>query len=254
MPHSFGDTMTMRKLIAILVLLLGCAAAAHATTYYIDYASGSNSNSGTSKGSPWKSHPYMQNAAGCAGAPPSYTHVAGDQFIFKGGVTWPAACFPINITNGGTSGVQDYYGVDLTWFSGGSFTRPLFDLNYTPTNNVISASSGMGTSGYITFDNLEIAHQGITINTGAGTYTAYEFTFGWQGTIITNGYIHDWATSGSVGFGTLNYEYGGIDGYVTMDHTEMSDANGYFFSGATKITGVPFGGACHNCRAVQYSK
>ena len=138
--------------IALVTALIGFVslpvAAQSGRTFYIDYSSGSNSNPGT-KASPWN-HPYM-----ACGAAPSYSHIAGDHFIFKGGVTWPAACFEMSIPAGGTSSAQDYYGVDTTWYAGGSFARPLFDLNYTVPagNHVIVAGSSF--PGYVTLTTLK---------------------------------------------------------------------------------------------------
>src|SRR5258708_37755495 len=91
-------------------------------TFFIDYASGSNTNPGTSTTAPWKTHPYMQSAAACTGGGigwGGYTHQAGDRFIFKGGESWPAACFQMNVTQGGSAtAARDYYGVEKTWFTG----------------------------------------------------------------------------------------------------------------------------------------
>ena len=65
-----------------------------ARIFYVDYQSGSNSNSGT-KEQPWKTHPYMNYQGAPIWGPvwsgTGYSHVAGDRFIFKGGVTWPSA-------------------------------------------------------------------------------------------------------------------------------------------------------------------
>lgn len=109
----------MTKLLAALFLLSPLAA--NATTYYIDFATGNDANAGTSKGSPWQHQPYMNNWAG------TYSHAAGDRFIFKGGVSWPASCFGWEVQRGGSFGSPDYYGVDQTWFTGGSFTHPVID-------------------------------------------------------------------------------------------------------------------------------
>ena len=49
-------------------------------TYYIDYATGNDSNAGNCTTTPWKHQPYMN------GSTVTYTHRAGDKFIFKGGV------------------------------------------------------------------------------------------------------------------------------------------------------------------------
>lgn len=75
----------------LLLSLLLCFQLAGAT-YYIDYASGSDANAGTSTGSPWKHCPSMEPFSG------SYSHSDGDVFVFKGGVTWPNAALPLYIT------------------------------------------------------------------------------------------------------------------------------------------------------------
>lgn len=142
----------------LLATLLFCAAVqAHATTYFIDFATGSDANAGTSKAAPWKRHPYM---AGFAGGP--YFHVPGDRFVFKGGVTWPVTCFQMLVSVGGSSSaVRDYYGSDQTWFAGASWTRPLFDYQHT----VIGANlAGAGLyfafgAGWATVDGIEFANQ-----------------------------------------------------------------------------------------------
>ncbi len=53
-------------LVALIIGILTIPAVAQSRTFYIDYVSGSNSNSGTSS-SPWKTHPYMQTSAACTG-------------------------------------------------------------------------------------------------------------------------------------------------------------------------------------------
>lgn len=100
-----------------------------AATYYIDFVGGSDSNSGTSKTTPWKRHPWMRGAT-----VPGYSHQAGDRFAFKGGVSWPNAVLPMLVNARGASGsLMDYYGVDLTWFSGAVFTKPRFDAEDAET-------------------------------------------------------------------------------------------------------------------------
>ena len=70
-------------------------------TYYVDFASGSDRNSGISKDAPWQYAPGMNHCAfNCAliGLQP------GDQVIFKGGVTWDASAFPMVVSASGASG------------------------------------------------------------------------------------------------------------------------------------------------------
>ena len=232
-----------------------------ARRFYIDFAAGSNSNAGTSKAAPWKSHPYMQTGSGCTGGTTGwggYSHQAGDHFVFKGGVSWPAACFTMTIGAGGSSGAHDYYGADPTWFSGASFTRPVFDLNYSvPTDNMVISGNGRS---YIDFDNLEIAHQGITGSVGPSCSsggTAYERQAAFQfpnssGVTITNSYIHDWVTThAGNAYNFLNYSAGSVSGVDIVDHSEISGENSWFGSGHTPVT---FGGGCQNCGEVRFSK
>ncbi len=256
--HGFARDAGARAAKALLTafaLLFAITLPARATTYYIDYASGSNSNNGTSKATPWKSHPYMQNSSSCAGAPHSYSHVVGDQFIFKGGVTWPAACLEINAVAGGTTSTQDYYGVDLTWYTGGSFTRPVFDAAQTVLAGdhfFYLASSG----GYITIDNIEMKNQNI----GSLSFGAAEAIYagsGIFGVVLNHLYIHDFMTTlqMSDALGSTDYSAGGIQGYVTLLNSVIDDTNGFGFdSVGTKITGGNIGGACQNCREVSNTK
>ena len=130
----------MKKL---LILILALAFSTQARKLYIDYAGGADGNAGTSTGAAWQHHPYMQGWTG------SYSHAVGDTFIFKGGVTWPNACFPVNITTGGSVAHWDYYGVDKTWYIGGAFARPIFDLQgaqTASTNRVVSLSLDAGSN------------------------------------------------------------------------------------------------------------
>ena len=90
--------------------------------YFIDYASGSDSNSGTSESSPWQHMPTCNNATTTAAA---HTPGAGEGWILKGGVTVDYHCWPMIIPWGGTSGRSDYIGYDPGWYTGGSWARPI---------------------------------------------------------------------------------------------------------------------------------
>ncbi len=89
--------------------------------YYVDFIGGSDSNDGLSTSSPWKYAP------GMVGFSASYTHQSGDRFVFKGGVTWPSSSLPLTISHSGNSTHYDEYTVDYSWYSGGSWSRPIFD-------------------------------------------------------------------------------------------------------------------------------
>lgn len=97
----------------------GCIAGG--TCFYIDFVGGSDSNNGTSKVTAWKSAPGMACATG---TPASHTVSQVDEYIFKGGVTWTASCFPWLMTGGnvGTPNTWAYPGIyigyDPTWNAG----------------------------------------------------------------------------------------------------------------------------------------
>lgn len=83
--------MTLPRRISIALLFTSTLVTASASTYYIDYAPGMNGFEG------------------------SYSHTAGDRFVFKGGVTWPVSCFQMRIAAGGSSdSVRDRYESDQT--------------------------------------------------------------------------------------------------------------------------------------------
>lgn len=207
------------------------AAAQSGRSFYIDYASGSNSNPGT-KSAPWKSHPYMQPGTGCtgSGSSPSYSHQAGDRFIFKGGVSWPASCFTMRVAAGGTSGTQDYYGVDQTWFTGGSFTRPKFALaGAAPTGDYRQNVIELANIGFVTLDNIEISGQQCTTNNSDPTtcwgINGYNNSGGMK---ATNLYIHGY-TSPLSNFSCDSCTSGlsgGIYGFSLIDHVTFDNSDG----------------------------
>jgi len=203
--------------------LLRAPAAAHAATYYIDFASGADTNAGTSKSAPWKRAPGMTGFAG------SYSHSAGDQFIFKGGVTWDSTIFNWTISNSGSSGNIDYYGVDKTWYSGGSWTQPILDgggiLGDAGANHIFITGS------YVTVDNLKIQ------NIGQAYYYNGDRVF----TIVNN---HDIritnctiAPNVRIGIYAYNSTAGQTYSNFTFDHNDIS-AVSWGMGIATTATGA----------------
>jgi hypothetical protein len=116
------------------------------THCYFIAGSGADTNNGTSESTPWLHAPGMPNCAStCAGVTPA----AGEGFIFRGGDTWHRSASTSDSTDvpmggqwttshSGTSGSCSfpsttssciYYGVDTTWYSGGSFARPIINLD-----------------------------------------------------------------------------------------------------------------------------
>ena len=255
----------LRAVLPVVVgaLVIFDASTALAATYYIDYASGSNSNAGTSKSAPWKSHPYMQTSSACTGgAAPTYSHAAGDAFIFKGGVSWPAACFQMTIAAGGSSAsVRDYYGVDPSWYAGGSWARPKFDLaQQVPVGYPYSVIYMSGAS-HVVVDSLEVADQGIKAH--AGYQTAFGLFTTASDVVVEGVYMHDWVTSDtfSDSLGGPDYGSGAVSGPATLMRSPttglvnvFSDKGGFAFNSAGNKIAVPFGGGCTNCAEVSYTK
>ncbi len=108
------------------ILILLWVGPCQAATYYIDYASGSDTNNGLSKSAPWKRCPGMKGFAG------RYAHRAGDAFVFKGGVTWDEHALPLAVANSGIAGSEDKYTVDAAWYAGSSWSEPVFDGGERP--------------------------------------------------------------------------------------------------------------------------
>lgn len=132
-------------------------------TYYIDFASGSDSNAGTSKAEPWKRAPGMIGFVG------TYTHHSGDHFIFKGGVTWDSTIAPWNNSNSGSAGNTDYYGVDRTWYTGSAWSNPIFDGGSNPSITTTSYGYFIFTGSHIRMDSLQVQNIGVS-GTNQGNY------------------------------------------------------------------------------------
>jgi hypothetical protein len=107
---------------ALLLILSLFPGAAGAARYYIDHTAGRDANSGRAKGEAWKLAPGMKGFAG------NYRHTAGDQFCFKGGEMWPGNRLPLVVGFSGdsTNRMDVYGGLDPTWFTGNTWTNPIF--------------------------------------------------------------------------------------------------------------------------------
>jgi hypothetical protein len=206
----------------VVISLLVAAGQVPAATYFIDYSSGADSNNGTSTSTPWKHHPYMNGWTG------SYSHSAGDVFVFKRGVTWPSASLGMVITAGGTSGNPDIYESLPSWTTDVSQTNAILDGEY--------ASITFGGFGSL----INVAAANVTINgfeakrlllqttdtynaNGTGSIAAtYNSVNGVQintNIVVENCYIHDWKPVSLVQEG----DFGGIffygSGCIAMNNT-----------------------------------
>lgn len=221
----------------ITVAAVGNAMAA--STHYIA-ANGSDSNNGTSKTTPWAHLPGMPNcSANCA----SYSPAAGDQFIFRGGDTWHHDSLGIAWGWSGTSTNRIYIGVDQTWYSGASWTRPILTCDGQDCADNIA---GMWTqiwvwADYVTIDNLELT--GLYVD-GSGDRHAITWGNGVFGE-IKNNYVHGWYRGASGGGEARligSYLGGGTDvirGLAIHDNViDGSDATGLGKTGMAIYSGA----------------
>lgn len=127
-------------IIRIILILLVLCQTVLATTYYVDWENGSDTNNGTTTGTPWKRVPGMATATGTAKA----TVLApGDVVAFKGGVTHfmdAAIICRAGVTYDGE-----------VWGTG----RAIIDRNNTP-----GTGFSVGTASNVTIKRLQIQNIG----------------------------------------------------------------------------------------------
>lgn len=222
----------MRRFIVALLLCGSCFAISGGTCttgvlsnyswltscYYVSYTAGNDSNAGTTEASPLQHLPGMYGASGtpntiestCGGN----SSCAGIGFILEGGVTWPNAALGVNwdIKGSTYSGVGCsgtgcvVVGVDPTWYSGGSWTRPIFNgggtaVN-TPPNGVANAFFRLYAN-YVVLDNIEMTGLYWTGSPAYGTGVYIPLGAGSPGVgtndLIEHNYLHGWShgTAGS---------------------------------------------------------
>jgi len=179
-----------------------------AGTYYIDWDGGSDANNGISTGTAWKRSPGMVGFAG------SYSHAAGDHFIFKGGVTWPRTVLPLTIANSGNSSTPDVYRSTNTWYSGGSFAIPCFDGEHIQLVGSISSPIYV-TGDYITISGIEIKRQLVPNSAGFNAYGHGGIRVSAAGSFVTvrECWIHDWLPAVSAATpNNTDSDFGGVVG------------------------------------------
>lgn len=157
---------------ALIISLIVCmtGTSAFATTYYVAFSGGSDSNSGTSRTTPWK---HVKGMTGCMNTCNSTTIVGGDTIIFKGGETWIAS-YPWTLQGGASSMIT--YTVDQSWFSGASWSPPTFDGQGAHPG--VTGMTNMINSGYVTLNKLKFVNAGVdlTIAGAANSDKALVFT------------------------------------------------------------------------------
>jgi hypothetical protein len=169
--------------------------------YYASKQAGaSDSNNGTSESTPFLHVPGM---FGCTATCASVTPAAGTGMIMRGGDTWTNSELGIYWAPGwsGNASHLMYIGFDITWFVGGSWARPIFNMQNlsfigaygqaNPSNCALLCDWG----NYTVFDNIEVTGS-KTIGNGAGNSntsgTLFHFT-GAQNSHFQRMYVHGWS-------------------------------------------------------------
>jgi hypothetical protein len=176
------------------------------TSCFYIAANGADTNTGADEAHPWLHAPGMPN---CANNCASHTKAAGEGYIFKGGDTWHLGNSGASPYTGGTwvwdqNGTSPnpiYFGVDVLWYTGGSWDRPLFNADnplststtqssctyQVGTNNNIFDLLGIN---YTILDRLEVlglCQQTINSPTGKDIYLRYGAR-----TTLLGIYLHGW--------------------------------------------------------------
>lgn len=205
----------MKKTLLTLIFALLWAAPTFAThtctTCYISFSTGNDSWDGTSKVfvsgtiGPWK---HVKGMLGATGNAASQAPVAGDSYILMGGDIWPNASLGWLINYSGTGSTTPvgctgtgciYIGVDQTYFTGASWSRPILDGGSTAVGN----NSGFaGTfvrifANNIKFDNIEFTGLFWTGTSSLGTQAYMVLATGTPGKGVnveySNLYMHNWS-------------------------------------------------------------
>jgi hypothetical protein len=174
-----------------------------AATYYIDYETGKDTNSGSDTLHPWKL------CYGMKGSAVSPLPKGGDSLVFKGGVTWPRTTLPLfqdYMTPDSSKGNRIVYTSVDRWRKGAVWTRPVFDcedsLIFKSGTTTQVAVVTFSYRNNVTFENIEIKNQGWS--GGSGPLPAISLYSG-ANMVIRNCHIHDW-----MHYGDLDDKSGGI--------------------------------------------
>lgn len=234
---------------------------------YFVSAAGLDSNNGTTESTPWLHAPGMPNCSSACLTKQTAGMNPGEGVILRGGDTWHLGNSGASPYTGGTWDTSNwigtgttcqyegttsgciYWGVDKTWFTGGSWVRPILTgdnaLLATPgvgqfvascSHSIVSTNEMMVGSQYSIIDNFEFTGQCVSRVNGAEPDDQYLSYFGsgisGQGLLILeNLYFHGWTTTSSAGTGNNSEACtvigGGNNGIQVLDHivVDGSDSN-----------------------------
>lgn len=200
-----------------------------ATSCYFIAANGSDSNDGLSEAS---GHPFLR-APGMPNFTGSATIAAGVWLVFRGGDTWHfgSATSPAvgakswsYVHSGTSTSVRDGISFDSTWFSGGSFARPIFSGDNTITTSTVASC---------TFDFNGVNVVSLSTNAHFGI-DGFEFSGFCDSATVdqNNGYIS--GPSGTDSWANSNYFHGmTIKTGYNFDEAAMIHGNGNGWKGDT---------------------
>lgn len=215
--------------------------------YYISKSLGNDANTPTqaqSKSTPWQHVPGMASG-------PSYTPVAGDQFILYGGDTWGTSDLPFQINQNGSGSCLTtpnssciYIGVDQTWYNssvcGASWCRPIFSQQGT-TQNWYAMAYIYGQN--VTVDNIEFTGM---VTFGGNTERMINIGGGGGGDVVEDCYFHGWNHSAS---GDADNSFV-IDGGGTGSAVHDNVIDGADTLAATSVSGNPCGSPDGICQGM----
>src|SRR5580704_1118208 len=182
--------------------------------YFIDYAGGSDSNSGASETAPFQHIPCSANATGNAAA--ACTSAPGTGWIFKGGVTVDYHSWPANVPYGGTNAAPSYIGPDPGWFTGSNWSRPIFSgggsKGYNAGTQGLLGDHAHRTN-WVVIDNVEFTGLYWSSFSGSGNSNYYSYCYicsdsyvgdtNWE---VKNIYAHQWTNIGSGAYDPAGYQ------------------------------------------------
>jgi hypothetical protein len=204
---------------------------------------------------------------GCASACASYSPVAGDSFIFRGGDTWAVATgnpwwnwtWSGSVTNCNLNAAAGavtkssciYIGVNQTWFTGASWVRPVFNGGNTLstsyhacTNDYFASNVFFIRNPYVIVDNLEWTGFCDASSSGAGA----GITFLGTATMdeVTNNYFHGWTLANSSAqdqFRQISCNGTGCAAasYIRIDHNVFDGSDSSLGTTPGKATGFATG-------------
>jgi hypothetical protein len=134
----------------------------------------------------------------------------GDQFILRGGDTWHVSGTPVGVpwtwspsgNWNGTASSPIYVGIDKTWFTGASWSRPKLNGDNPLSTTVVSSCANTtdqflwNSGSYVTFEGLEFLGLCSIDATGAGYST---MNYNTDHSKFIGFYYHGWTYTGTHG-------------------------------------------------------